>query len=258
MNIIFPHPSELLYEMLLDASHTLLKTYPELFKNIVLNKKDLTEEDCECLAIAFQTSKEYWINLQKQWENSKPNLLADMSTTYLDTFKASQDCILSGSPSKCPVTVYDSEGSQRIKSVYIMTEQSYKYLLSKCTEDEAWDLGWLGASEKHAESRSISPQLKKLIEKSKSQKKLSKVIVDEVDRFPWKFATHTTHNHFSIVYRKIDGAWYYYNIRRCFTWKKSKIASEYLNQSLVKIPKHPEAIKLNCFKSQVNKYYENK
>lgn len=32
----------------------------------------------------------------------------------------------------------------------IITEQAYKYFLSKCTEDELWDLGFLGASEKYA------------------------------------------------------------------------------------------------------------
>ena len=34
--------------------------------------------------------------------------------------------------------------------LYIISEQAYKYFLSKCTEDELWDLGFLGQSEKHA------------------------------------------------------------------------------------------------------------
>ena len=35
-------------------------------------------------------------------------------------------------------------------NLVLMTERAYKYFLSKCTEDELWDLGFLGASEKHA------------------------------------------------------------------------------------------------------------
>ena len=33
--------------------------------------------------------------------------------------------------------------------MYIMSEQAYKYMLSKCSSDEAWDLGILGQSEQH-------------------------------------------------------------------------------------------------------------
>ena len=63
------HPSEILYDMLLEAPKGLLGiTNYELFKDIVLNKKDLTEQNCEFLAKVFQTSKEYWMNMQAQWD----------------------------------------------------------------------------------------------------------------------------------------------------------------------------------------------
>ena len=32
---------------------------------------------------------------------------------------------------------------------YEKLEEAYKYFLSKCTEDELWDLGFLGCSEEH-------------------------------------------------------------------------------------------------------------
>lgn len=35
-------------------------------------------------------------------------------------------------------------------NMVLMKEQAYLYFLSKCTEDELWDLGFLGCSEKHA------------------------------------------------------------------------------------------------------------
>ena len=38
------------------------------------------------------------------------------------------------------------------KSLFIISEQAYKYFLSKCTEDELWDLGILGCSEEHVRS----------------------------------------------------------------------------------------------------------
>lgn len=51
------------------------------------------------------------------------------------------------------------------QSVYVMSEQAYKYMLSKCTSDEAWDLGILGQSEEHAKSVGIPEKLKSLLNK---------------------------------------------------------------------------------------------
>jgi len=52
------HPSEILYDMLLQLPRDLLQiTNYDLFKNIILNKKDLIEKDCEFLAKVFCTSK---------------------------------------------------------------------------------------------------------------------------------------------------------------------------------------------------------
>jgi len=51
------------------------------------------------------------------------------------------------------------------QSVYVMSEQAYKYMLSKCTSDEAWDLGILGQSEEHAKSVGMPEKLKSLLNK---------------------------------------------------------------------------------------------
>lgn len=42
------------------------------------------------------------------------------------------------------------------EDLYIISGQAYKYFLSKCTEDELWDLGFLGQSEKHARPADVS------------------------------------------------------------------------------------------------------
>jgi hypothetical protein len=42
------------------------------------------------------------------------------------------------------------------QNLYVISEQAYKYFLSKCTEDELWDLGFLGQSEKHVRPADVS------------------------------------------------------------------------------------------------------
>lgn len=142
------HPSEILYDMLLQSPKYLLQiTNYDLFKDIILNKKDLTEQNCEFFAKVFQTSKEYWMNMQKQWDEVNSILSADKPcpdvsvrfTGYLrGPFAQAHE---EGRPVK--EFIYNDQ------PVYILSEQAYKYMLSKCTEDEMWDLGFLGQSEKH-------------------------------------------------------------------------------------------------------------
>lgn len=61
--------------------------------------------------------------------------------------------------------IASSTYGDRNEIVYIMTEQAYKYMLSKCTEDEAFDLGILGQSEQHMKSVGIPEKLKSLLNK---------------------------------------------------------------------------------------------
>lgn len=142
------HPSEILYDMVLEVPKDLLQiSNYELFKDIILNKKDLTEQNCEFLAKVFQTSKEYWMNMQAQWDNAN---------SILETNKPCPDVSVKFTGYlRGPLAQAHEEG-RPVKeniyndvSVYILSEQAYKYMLSKCTEDEMWDLGFLGQSEKH-------------------------------------------------------------------------------------------------------------
>ncbi len=95
---------------------------------------------------------------------SKP--LKDMSKPFGNLFRAATFTAEEQTPTTCLIATHDSEGVQTNKKVYILDEQAYKYFLSKCTEDEVWDLGWLGQSEKHAK-RSQMPQ--KLVEQLKKK-----------------------------------------------------------------------------------------
>lgn len=55
-----------------------------------------------------------------------------------------------GSPAKVGVLpIADEFESQNL---YVISERAYKYFLSKCTEDELWDTGFLGCSAEHVRS----------------------------------------------------------------------------------------------------------
>ena len=51
------------------------------------------------------------------------------------------------------------------QNLYVMTEQAYKYMLSKCTKDELWDMGILGQSEEHVKKVEPSQTLQNKIKR---------------------------------------------------------------------------------------------
>ena len=161
------HPSEILYDMLLEAPKGLLGiTNYELFKDIVLNKKDLTEQNCEFLAKVFQTSKEYWMNMQAQWDKANSIVGAnkpcpDVSQEAKTEYDAFTYVVNTSGVSKILVKPHAQEFEA--KNLYVMTEQAYNYMLAKCTEDELWDLGFLGQYEEHVQkSKKSKPVCNKL------------------------------------------------------------------------------------------------
>ena len=214
------HPSEILYDLVLEAPKDLLQiSNYELFKDIILNKKDLTEQSCEFLAKVFQTSKEYWMNMQAQWDEVNSILSADkpcpdMSEEAQTEYDAFTYVLNTSGVSR--IHLKPSSQEFEAQNLYVMTEQAYKYLLSKCTEDEAWDLGWLGYSEKHATKVDMNPKLKSHL----STLKLRNLSLS---------ATHV--GGLSTLYQNIKDEWYYL----CTTdieWKKSVINSEKILSTL--------------------------
>ena len=51
------------------------------------------------------------------------------------------------------------------QNLYVVTEQAYKYMLSKCTKDELWDMGILGQSEEHVKKVEPSQTLQNKIKR---------------------------------------------------------------------------------------------
>lgn len=138
--------------------------------------------------------------------------LEDMSIQASTLLQAAILTLNEGTPTKVLTQHSDTQSS----NVYMLTEQAYKYLLSKCTEDEAWDLGWLGCSEKHATKVDMNPKLKSHL----STLKLRNLSLS---------ATHV--GGLSTLYQNIKDEWYYL----CTTdieWKKSVINSEKILSTL--------------------------
>lgn len=161
------HPSEIILEYFLDSPDFVISANKqEYIKNLILNKSDINQESANILASIFQTSTDYWLNIQKQYNDSLEEPLQDMSVSFDDSFKGAKEALITGIPSKVLIG-YGQEPNNKeiIAPVYMLTEQAYKYLLSKCTEDEAWDLGWLGQSEKHVVSVDMPKKLKTLLHK---------------------------------------------------------------------------------------------
>lgn len=163
------HPSDILLQYFLASPDLVVSSGKQiLVTSLINNKTPITEEISDTLSSIFQSSKDYWLNLQKQWDSAqfpedKP--CPDMSINYDmhigGPYGQVQD---EGRPVRVNVVQHDPS-----VQVYILTEQAYKYMLSKCTEDEAWDLGWLGQSEKHAVSKGMPKKLKDLIKRDKKR-----------------------------------------------------------------------------------------
>lgn len=126
--------------------------------------------------------------------------LKDMTKEVLMPLSAINHTIKTSTPTR----TYLNE--DKTNPVIILTEQAYKYLLSKCTEDEAWDLGWLGQSEEHAVSRPMHPKLKKHINDTKLR----------------KLQLSATHRAVNTYYAKINDIWHYLNTTS-LCWEKSVI-----------------------------------
>lgn len=152
MNYFHVAPWEIILEYALASGKDLSAS---IVSDIIKLKRDLTPEDYPKLAQIFETSVEFWSNLQAGWIQSFLNTgpLKDTASNSLSIELAVANTLRTGEAS------YTLYGAQKVP-VYVLTEQAYKYFLSKCDADEAWDLGFLGASEEHAKKGSPLKQLK--------------------------------------------------------------------------------------------------
>lgn len=165
MNLHNPaHPSEIILEYYLSSPDFVVSAgKPKTLKNLIQNKIPITQEYAEILANIFQTSVDYWLNLQKQYDLAeKPEPLQDKSIVCDTLDLAFSSLSETGRPSN-------------YQGTYLLSEQSYKYLISGRTQDEEWDLGWLGASEKYTISTKMPKALTDAIDKLKANKSVISV-----------------------------------------------------------------------------------
>ena len=89
----------------------------------------------------------------------------DMAVEYQSITKGAEYVRKTGSPAFVNYGLHTEEG-EIIEPVYLITEQAYQYLLAKCSEDELWDLGFLGNSEEHTVAVPMNPRLQTLLGKN--------------------------------------------------------------------------------------------
>jgi plasmid maintenance system antidote protein VapI len=135
---VLVHPYQIVLEYALNSSIQMRGT---CVYDIISDRLDLTEDLCTKLSILFNTSKEYWMNMQKQYD--------DMIAMTGEADSCPDMAIPCCTYEVADRTVNRTSQPAKVGDKVLMTEQSYKYMLSKCTRDELFDLGWLGNSEEH-------------------------------------------------------------------------------------------------------------
>lgn len=242
--MIFKHPSAIVFAYIKENGLPFDKYPTEDFNAIdaiVLNNKPLDSLDCKLLSKIFDTTEKYWSNMQEQFDNmvsitgeNKP--CPDVSKEIIMPLSAIHNTIKSSTPSK----TYLPDDTDKSNPVIIMKEEAYLYMLSNCTEDELWDLGFLGESEEHA-VKSES----KLLESIKDS-----LLIKDMNLHPFKYATHclkADQNHLFICSDKedsqmlyIDGSWQpssvWVNIMTPIITEKHLFLSE-SNNEYVKVPR---------------------
>lgn len=165
----FVHPSQIVLEYYLgNPSFVVSAGKEEILETIITNKVKITENIANILAGVFCTSKEFWLNIQKQYDSALVDFEEFLETSH-DTFKGSQKTILKGCPTKVLVSAHTENGHEIIEPVYIITEQAYKHLISKCNHTDLWDLGYLGCSEKNIKKVEMPEAIKRLIAAKKQE-----------------------------------------------------------------------------------------
>lgn len=73
----------------------------------------------------------------------------DVAVTHEYIHKGAEYTLKTQEPSLVQYGITDDQGKEHVSPVYLLTERAYKYMLSKCTEDELWDLGFRGCNPDH-------------------------------------------------------------------------------------------------------------
>ena len=158
------HPSEILLNYYLDnPSFVVSSGKANLLRHLILEKSSINKGIADILAGIFQTSSDFWLNLQKQYDKSKKEEPLEDKSILCDTM----DLAI--------ISLQETGRPSHYQDMYLLSEQSYKYLISNLTKDEEWDLGWLGASEKYAIAKKMPKALVEAIDKLKTTKSVDYV-----------------------------------------------------------------------------------
>ena len=162
-------PLNILLEYALSSSIDLSET---IVKDLIATKRPFTEKDCIELSEIFKTSTDFWINICTNYSkvfDEKP------LENYVIEAKDIRDAASITSNQKVPTSFeYTSIKTDRdiiTQKMYILTEQAFNYLHKGLTQDEVWDLGYLGCSEDHVVSKPMNSRLKNAIDKLKNMPK---------------------------------------------------------------------------------------
>lgn len=165
----FVHPSQIVLEYYLgNPSFVVSAGKEEILETIITNKVKITENVANILASVFCTSTEFWLNLQRQYDSALVDFEKFLEISH-DTVKGSQKTILKGCPTKVLVNAHTQDGREIIQPVYIITEQAYKHLISKCDHNDLLNLGYLGYFEEHVKQVELPEALKRLVAAKKQK-----------------------------------------------------------------------------------------
>lgn len=175
MKVISPiKPSKAITNAILDNIGILDEFKIKFLRSVLDNDQPITDHIAIGLASAFATAEKpvttitvgYWRNIQLEWDaaNSTEPLqdVAKLFTSTLAAFKHVNS-------TKEPVYI-NNVIEQQVEPIYLLSKQAYLYLISKCTQDEAWDLGWLGQSEQHAKKVPMPEAIKRAIQHHQQNK----------------------------------------------------------------------------------------
>lgn len=158
------HPCEIVLEYFLDSPEDVESSgKTDFIKSLINNKPKIDDEKAEILSEVFKTFKDFWLNLQKQYDDADEKPLSYTPKTVFLPLSAINTVLKTGEP--CYTYLNGLKGTEEEK-VVVLTIQAFNYLMKGRTEDELWDLGFLGNSKEHTVSKRMPEKLKQLIKKS--------------------------------------------------------------------------------------------
>lgn len=156
------HPSEIILEYILNNDNSIYEDKVNLLKLLILNRTNIDERTAMILAEIFKTSIDFWLNLQKQYDDAQEKPLNYVPKTTLLPFSAINNVLKTG---EAYYTYLNGNEPKEDEKVVVLSTKAFEYLMLNKTQDEFWDLDFFGASAEHAVSKGMPKKLKELLGK---------------------------------------------------------------------------------------------